>query len=54
MRTDLIKRKLASFLVSTAMLYGSIFAVNWLSPQACTTKLWLPSIHCQWDLRDLF
>lgn len=50
MQNALSKRQLASILVSAAMLYGSIFVVNWLSPEACTTDFWPPSIHCRWDL----
>lgn len=49
-----LKRYLRPFLVSTAMLYGMIFVVNWLSFKACTTSYFLPSIHCQWDLNSLF
>jgi len=45
-----IKRYLTSFLVSMATLYGSIFLANWLALTACTTRYFLPSIHCQWDL----
>ena len=32
------------------MLYGSIFAANWLSLKACSTAYFPPSVHFQWDL----
>ncbi|MCC8941561.1 hypothetical protein H8A99_35285 [Bradyrhizobium sp. Arg68] len=44
------KRQLiTSIFVSAAILYGCIFFVNWLSPKACSTEFWPPSIHCRWD-----
>jgi hypothetical protein len=44
------KRQIAtSIFVSAALLYGCIFFVNWLSPKACSTAFWPPSIHCEWE-----
>lgn len=40
---------IASIFVSSAILYGCISFVNWLSPKACSTEFWPPSIHCRWE-----
>lgn len=45
-----VRQFITSALVSAAMLYGSIFVVNWLSPKGCSTAFWPPSIHCRWDI----
>lgn len=50
MQNALTKRHLITAILSWAALYGCIFIVNWLSPKACSTDFWPPSIHCRWDL----
>jgi hypothetical protein len=48
-RRLITRQFITAILVQAAMLYGSILVANWLSPEACSTSYWLPSVHCRWD-----
>jgi hypothetical protein len=48
-RRLITRQFITAILVQAAMLYGSILVANWLSPEACSTSYWLPSVHCRWN-----
>jgi hypothetical protein len=46
-----VKRKIIPAITGAAILYASIFAVNFFSPSrdgACSTAYFPPKIHCRW------
>jgi hypothetical protein len=48
MQNVFTKREIIAAISGLAVLYGCIFLLIWLSPKACSTDFWPPSIHCRW------